>query len=196
MTGSDDELTRKWDRRHRNAEGPGEVAAVLADNLHLLPAKGDALDLACGRGANAIRLAQAGLRVTAWDLSAVAIERLNSTARTQRVSITAGVRDVIARPPEPESFDLILVSYFLERSLAPAIMRALSPGGLLYYQTFSVNAVSDSGPSNPAFRLQDNELLALFRPLKVRFYREEGRLGECRMGIRDIAMLVAEKPVA
>jgi tellurite methyltransferase len=194
MSESDGGLMRKWDRRHRDADGQGAVAVVLAENIHLLPAEGDALDLACGRGANAIRMARAGLRVTAWDLSAVAIERLNSAAREQRVSIAAEVRDVIALPPEPESFDLILVGYFLERALAPVLIRALRPGGLLLYQTFSVNAVSDNGPSNPAFRLQDNELLELFQPLRVRFYREEGRLGNCRLGIRDIAMLVAEKP--
>jgi len=194
MSESDGELMRKWDRRHRDADGPGAVAGVLAENIHLLPAEGDALDLACGRGANAIRMAQAGLRVTAWDWSAVAIERLNSAAREQRVSIAAEVHDVIALPPEPVSFDLILVGYFLERALAPALMQALRPGGLLMYQTFSVNAVSDNGPSNPAFRLQENELLELFQPLRVRFYREEGRLGNCRSGIRDIAMLVAEKP--
>ena len=188
-------LRQKWDQRHTSAAGVGEVAAVMAENIHLLPATGSALDLACGRGASAIRLAQAGLRVTAWDLSPVAIERLDSAAREQAVSVDAEVRDVIARPPEPESFDLILVSYFLERGLTPAIIRALRPGGLLFYQTFSIDAVSDCGPSNPAFRLQQNELLALFWPLKVVFYREEGRIGNGQLGTRDIAMLVAQKPV-
>ena len=194
VTDPNEALKQKWDQRHASAEGIGDVAAVLAENIHLLPPAGDALDLACGRGASAIRLARAGLRITAWDLSPVAIERLNSAAREQRLAIAAEVRDVIARPPAPESFDLILVSYFLERALAPAIIQALRPGGLLFYQTFSVNAVSDCGPSNPAFRLQENELLKLFQPLKVRVYREEGRLGDCRFGTRDIAMLVAQKP--
>lgn len=96
--------------------------------------------------------------------------------------------------PGPGSFDLILVSYFLERALAPAIIQALRPGGLLFFETFCVDAVSDSGPSNPAFRLGRNELLALFRPLEVVFYREEGRIGETRLGVRDIAQLVARKP--
>lgn len=195
MPDPNEELIRKWDQRHKAAEGVGDVAAVLVDNIHLLPATGEALDLACGRGASAIRLAQAGLRVTAWDLSSVAIDRLNSAARKQGVSINTAIRDVIERPPEPESFDLILVSYFLERALAPAIMQALRPGGVLFYQTFSTVAVSDCGPSNPAFRLRENELLELFQPLKVRFYREEGRLGNCHLGTRDIAMLVAQKVV-
>ncbi len=194
MTDLQEDLKRKWDRRHGLAEGLGEVARVVADNNHLLPVAGEALDLACGRGASAVYLAQAGMQVTAWDLSPVAIERLSKTASQQEVSVTAEVRDVIAMPPAAETFDLILVSYFLERALVPSIIQALRPGGLLFYQTFSVNAVSDTGPSNPAFRLQENELLDLFQSLQVRFYREEGHLGNCQMGTRDIAMLVAERP--
>lgn len=186
-------LREKWNQRHAAADGHGEVAAVLLHNCHLLPARGRALDLACGRGASAVWLAARGFDVSAWDLSPVGIERLQTLARESGVELSGAVRDVIAQPPEPSSFDLILVSYFLERSLAPAIIAALRPGGLLFYQTFSVNAVSDCGPSNPDFRLADNELLRLFQPLSVRSYREEGRLGDCSQGVRDIAWLVAER---
>ena len=103
------------------------------------------------------------------------------------------MRDVVQQLPAPHSFYVILVSFFLERELVPALIAALRPGGLLFYQTFSRVAVSDCGPSNPAYRLDDNELLQLFRPLRVRFYREEARLGDVTRGYRDVAMLVAEK---
>jgi hypothetical protein len=53
--------------------------------------------------------------------------------------------------------------------------------------------VGEEGPSNPAFYLADNELLELFRSLKLRVYREENRLGDLHKGSRDIAMLVAER---
>ena len=195
MSESGQGLREKWDRRHGEAEDLGRVAAVLEQNGHLLPAGGEALDLACGRGASSLWLAARGLRVSAWDLSPVAIERLTRAAVARGLDIETEVRDVIARPPQAERFDLILVSYFLERSLTARLTAALRPGGLLFYQTFSHNAVSDCGPSNPDFRLADNELLALFPSLRVRFYREEGRLGDITLGERDIAMLVAEKPV-
>ncbi|MCB1851415.1 MAG: methyltransferase domain-containing protein [Gammaproteobacteria bacterium] len=194
MQDVDRELARKWDQRHATALDSGSVAALLVENNHLLSRNGEALDLACGRGASALYLARRGMRVTAWDLSAVAIDRLQQSAREQGMTIACAVRDVIAFPPWPGSFDLILVSYFLERSLAPAIIQALRPGGLLFFETFCVDAVSESGPSNPAFRLGRNELLVLFRPLEVVFYREEGRIGETRLGVRDIAQLVARKP--
>lgn len=169
------------------------MAEVLAQNTHLLPAKGDALDLACGRGANALHLATAGLRVSAWDLSPVAIDRVILTAERQGVEITAEVRDVVLQPPAPDSFDVILVSYFLERTLAPFLIESLRPGGLLFYQTFTREAVSDCGPRNPAYRLAENELLQLFQSLRVRCYREEGRLGDIDRDCRDIAMLVAQR---
>jgi 2-polyprenyl-3-methyl-5-hydroxy-6-metoxy-1,4-benzoquinol methylase len=193
-TGDTEELRVRWDKRHQEAEGVGNPAKVLLENLHLLPSKGDALDLACGRGANALLLAEAGLRVQAWDLSSVAIERLQAEADSQGLDIQAQARDVITQPPSPGSCDVIVVSHFLDRSLAPQIIEALRPGGLLFYQTFSQVAVTDRGPDNPAFRLADNELLGLFSALLVRAYREEGRLGDTSRGWRDIAMLVAEKP--
>lgn len=183
----------RWDRRHGEAPDLGQVARVLAENDHLVTPGGDALDLACGRGASALHLARLGLRVSAWDLSPVAIERLSRAAEAEGLRIDARVRDVVERPPPALGFDLILVSYFLERALVPHILAALRPGGLLFYQTFTRTAVSDLGPSNPEWRLADNELLQLFQPLRLRVYREEGRLGDLQRGCRDIAMLVGEK---
>ncbi|WP_240905903.1 hypothetical protein [Thiorhodococcus mannitoliphagus] len=71
---------------------------------------------------------------------------------------------------------------------------ALRPGGLLLYQTFSREAVTDRGPSNPDYRLAPNELLRLFPGLIVRAYRDEGCVGDTRRGTRDIAFLVAQAP--
>jgi SAM-dependent methyltransferase len=187
------DLLAMWNQRHTEAEGLGQVATVLEQNSHLIAPHSSALDLACGRGANALYLARLSMKVTAWDLSPVAIERLDTAAHAENLMLTTAVRDVIAIPPETESFDLILVSYFLDRTLAPAIIRALKPGGLLFYQTYTQAAVSDDGPSSSRFRLADNELLELFDSLKVRVYREEGLLGNTQQGWRDRAMLVAEK---
>ncbi|MCP4996121.1 MAG: methyltransferase domain-containing protein [Gammaproteobacteria bacterium] len=193
MNQTEEELRAKWDQRHQDAEDPGHVARVLEENLYLLPARGKALDLACGRGANALALATAGLDVHAWDLSSVGIARLDVAALEQGLTVHAAVRDVIKNPPEPNTFDVILVSYFLDRNLVSAIVSALKPGGLLFYQTFSQLAVSDCGPTSADFRLAENELLHLFRELKVRVYREESTLGDTCNGWRDLAMLIAEK---
>ena len=192
--GSSDDLRAKWDARYRAADRIPPPALVLAENLHLLPAAGRALDLACGLGENALLLAERGLFVSAWDLSPVAIERLKREAAGRGLGVTAEVRDVQTQPPGAEGFDVILVAHFLDRVLAPAIAAALRPGGLLLYQTFTREAVTAQGPTSPAYRLAPNELLRLFPGLLVRSYREEGRCGDLSRGVRDLAMLVGEKP--
>ncbi len=165
----------------------------LGSHRHLLPASGTALDVACGLGANALLLAEHGLTTHAWDNSSVAIDKLRGRAQAHRVSVEAAVRDVIAHPPGSESFDIIVVTRFLERGLAPQLTRALRVDGLLFYQTFTRTRVSDVGPSNPDYRLADGELLVMFSALQVLVYREEGKVGDISRGFRDEAMMVARK---
>ncbi len=185
----------KWDRIYRDREqGPLEAAEVLKQNQHLLPASGMAMDLACGLGANSLLLAQAGLTVLSWDISPVAIDKLSAIAAERDLPINAEVVDVEKQPPPTDSLDVLVVSHFLSRSLAPALIAALKPGGLLFYQTYCRAKVSQRGPSNPDYLLEDNELLTLFSGLRLRVYREESVLGEPDAGWRDQAMLVAEKP--
>ncbi len=184
--------TDKWDARYRQAR-ESSPAQVLLDNRHLLPASGTALDVACGVGANALLLAEHGLTTHAWDNSSVAIDKLRGRAQAHGVSVEAAVRDVIAHPPGSESFDIIVVTRFLERGLAPQLTRALRVDGLLFYQTFTRTRVSDVGPSNPDYRLADGELLVMFSALQVLVYREEGKVGDISRGFRDEAMMVARK---
>lgn len=168
-------------------------ALVLQQNAFLLPNTGSALDLACGIGSNAIFLAKSGLNTSAWDISAIAIESLQSYSQENNLGITAEARDVKQQPPAVNSYDVICVSYFLERSLAIDIINALKPNGLLFYQTFIEEKVTDAGPSNPEYRLQENELLTLFSPLHILSYQEHGKVGDIKKGFRDAAMLVAQK---
>lgn len=185
----------KWNQRHGKAENEGRPAQVLLRNLHLLPASGKALDLACGRGANALLLAERGLETHAWDFSPVALERLNTAAAGRRLSLHTEVRDVVASPPEPGSFDVILVSFFLERKLVPHLIDALRPGGRIYYQTFTREVHMDRGPANLHWRLEKNELLHLFRELDVHYYREDGKTARVQTDTSDLALLVAAKGV-
>ncbi len=138
-----------WDRRYRDTpDAPPSPTAVLRDYAHLLPSRGHALDLACGRGGNALLLARAGLAVDAWDLSAVAIVQLDAVAAREGLAVVTQVRDVVAEPPPAACYDAITVGYFLDRRIAPAIAQALRPGVLLFYQTFGPERVGDRGPRN------------------------------------------------
>lgn len=185
---------RKWDHIYTdNDKDTGKPCRVLSSHYHLLPPTGDALDLACGRGANALFLAARGYATRAWDISGVALERLADRARRLGLPLKTEQRDVTASPPQPASFDIIVVSRFLDRTLAPAICAALRERGLLFYQTFIRENVSDFGPHNPDYRLRANELLHLFQSLHVIYYHEEGTTGNTERGFRDEAMLIAQK---
>lgn len=164
----------KWDRIYRvrvAGETPGP-ARVLAEHADCLPRSGTALDLACGLGGNALFLARCGLETTAYDISPVALERLAESARVEGLAVAVEARDVVARPPAADGFDVVVVSRFLDRDLVPALMAALRPGGVLFYQTYTVG--SPTGPSNPAYLLRPGELRLLFGELEPLAYREEG----------------------
>ncbi len=184
----------KWDRIYADAGWPAP-ARVVRENEHLLPLRGRVLEVACGLGANALLLARRGLDVTAWDLSPVAVERLRRRAEREGLPLRAEVRDVTVAPWPGEAWDVIVVSRFLDRAVCAAMRQALKPGGLLMYQTFVRDPVTSVGPSNPAYRLAENELLRLFSGLIVRAYREEGHCGDRCRGWRDEAYLVAQKPM-
>lgn len=185
-------LREKWDAIYRDG-AVGAPARVLLDFAHLLPASGSALDLACGMGANGLFLAVHGLTTQAWDISPVAVAQLHERARRDQLPLSVQACDVSATPPSPDTFDVIVVSHFLDRSLMPALMAALRPQGLLFYQTFTRERVDDSGPRNPEFRLAANELLQLCAPLHVLAYREEGSVGDTQQGWRNLAYIVAQR---
>lgn len=164
---------QKWNNRYRDKQLIPEACYVLQQHAALLPEQGDALDLACGMGGNAVFLARQGLNTVAWDFAANAIENLNQYARQHQLPLRGEVRDVCAHPPETQGFDVIVVSQFLERDLCPALVAALKPGGLLYYQTFARDRFDPAiGPQNPEFLLAENELPSLFSQLKTAFYCE------------------------
>ena len=191
----DKKIQEKWDRIYTVEHvGQQPPCALLAENLHLLPHRGHALDLACGLAGNALALIQHGLTAEAWDISPVVVDKLNHYAANHNIPLTARTSDLTAANLQPGQYDVISVSHYLQRELAPAIVAALKPNGLLFYQTFVRDTTPDySGPSNPDFLLKEGELLQLFAALRPVFYREEGTLGNHQQGQRNIAQLVAQK---
>lgn len=193
----DQKSKNKWNSIYSNAEIKSQnVSKGLFDNEHLIANDGHALDLACGTGGDAIFLASKGLTVDAWDISDTVTDKISRFAEENKLNINAEARDINVSPPENNSYDLITIAHYLERSLAPVLIAALKPGGLLFYQTFTREVTpSYTGPSNPDFRLGENELLSLFKGLKVVVYREEGLLGDTAVGFRNEALLIAQKPI-
>ena len=105
----------------------------LTGNQHLLPASGNALDLACGSGRHAIWLAGHGFRTVAVDRDAAAIDALNQEAARRGLPVRTQVVDLENGQSflEPASFDLIVVVHYLHRPLFPSLVSALRTGGVL-----------------------------------------------------------------
>jgi SAM-dependent methyltransferase len=188
-----EDIGLKWDKKYRSKKDlSGKPANVLTTNLHILPANGIALDLACGTGANAIMLAEYGLKTVAWDVSKVALTYLNNISKSAKLNITTEYRDVTISPPEPGSFDVIVVAHFLDRSIVRHLISALKLNGLLFYQTFTKARTKKPSPDNPVYKLDENELLRLFNNLTIRYYREEGQ-SDTDDKYQGLAMLVGQK---
>ncbi len=189
----DEKARKKWNDIYSKERSSESLAVtVLRDNLHLLPESGRALDLACGLGANALLLANRGFDTHAWDCSDIALEKLLERAASEGLTIKTELRDVVENPPEKNSFDIIVVSRFLDRSIINNIIDAVKTGGLIFYQTYTVNKLDTYGPTSVEYLLKENELLDLFSSLSILFYREDGQTGDMSSGNRNEAMLVSK----
>jgi tellurite methyltransferase len=194
----------EWDVRHREAaqNGPAEPASIVSEWLPLLPG-GPALDLACGSGRHTLLLASRRQAVTAVDWSGTALDILESRARKAKLHVSRdeaanlaesekrGIRLIQANLEEirlPEvAFSLILSLQYLQRSLFAQMERALKPGGMLLFETFTKAQLNYSGgPRNPSHLLELGELRTAFPELHLLFYRE------LNAG-QGIASLVAQK---
>lgn len=113
-------------------------AQLVAQASDLQP--GEALDVGSGEGADAIWLASRGWRVTAVDVSAVALERGARQAAAESEQLAAQITwrqaDLFTWDPGPAQFDLVSAQFMylpapaLE-SLHSRLAAAVRPGGTL-----------------------------------------------------------------
>jgi tellurite methyltransferase len=160
---------------------------------------GNALDIAGGAGRHSIWLAQRGWRTRLLDISDVGVKLAERNASRalgpvrKEFLISAEVTDLNQMQDfGVEQYDLVLVFFYLQRELFPALIKALKPGGFLLYKTYTTDqqrfsgGPSKSGPTHPMFLLKPNELLQAFQTLRVLHYHEATR-------DRGVAELVAQK---
>jgi 2-polyprenyl-3-methyl-5-hydroxy-6-metoxy-1,4-benzoquinol methylase len=168
-------------------------ASWLVDNSDLLPRRGRVLDVACGKGRHALWMAARGFEVHAIDRDSDLIDAIDEIARRSQLRIRANVIDLETEPPPDlggSEYDVVLGFNYLHRPLMPALVRALKPGGRIFYETFTIRQAELGHPRNPAFLLKDGELARLLAPLAVLRSREGEFDG------RFLASIVAERLVA
>lgn len=173
----------------------------LVEQLHRFP-KGKALDVAAGHGRHSLFLASHGYRVDAIDRDTKALGQLAETARARALTdITT--REIDLEQPAPydpglgkEIYDVIVVFFYLYRSLFPSLIEALKPGGFLAYETFTIdNYFHHRHPKRWEFCLAPNELLRLTSGLQVLHYDEGGHAKGRTSDLTYTAQLLAHKPM-
>ncbi len=127
----------QWDARYaeRDQVWSGAPNGTLVAELDGRAA-GRALDVGCGEGADAIWLAGQGWRVTATDISAVALDRARRAAQVAAVEVDWRLVDIADGPPEPGGFDLVTTHYPALRhtddgAAIRGLLGAVAPGGTL-----------------------------------------------------------------
>jgi SAM-dependent methyltransferase len=138
---SDPFSQESWDERYRSRSAlwsRNPNAQLVAEAGDLTP--GTALDVGAGEGADAIWLATRGWRVTAVDLSPVALERGAAHASELGADIAGRIewlhRDVTSWDPGVGRYDLVSAQYLhLPPAPRQAMLRhlaaAVAPGGTL-----------------------------------------------------------------
>jgi SAM-dependent methyltransferase len=126
-----------WDDLYseKNQRWSGAPNGVLVTEVADLP-PGQALDLGCGEGADALWLASAGWVVTAVDISPVALERAKAVAGDAKVTWTHA--DLSTSTLPSATFDLVTALYFSvkrepEHRAVRNMLAAVAPGGTLLF---------------------------------------------------------------
>jgi SAM-dependent methyltransferase len=126
-----------WDDKYRADEQlwSGEPNGLLVAEASDLP-PGQALDLGCGEGGDALWLASRGWLVTAIDISRTALERAAAAAGDAKVSWTHA--DLRVSPPPAGSFDLVSALYLslprtADHRAMHSLLAAVAPGGTLLF---------------------------------------------------------------
>jgi 2-polyprenyl-3-methyl-5-hydroxy-6-metoxy-1,4-benzoquinol methylase len=132
-----------------------------------------ALDVAMGRGRHSLAIARAGFRTFGIDRNLDALRSAMTEARTQGIEIGAWCADLESFPLPQSRFDLIVVARYLQRGLFPSLVNALTPEGVLLYETFTTAQLKlGTGPASPAHLLAPGELKQSLAALDVLFYEE------------------------
>ena len=121
----------------------------------------------------------------AVDLCREKADRLGLTVET----VVADLEDY--RLPV-DTYDLIVNFHYLQRSLAGPIVRALKQGGVLFFESFTVDQLQYGyGPKDPAFLLRPGELREMFSGLETLLYYEGVVEGD--RGPKAVAQLIGRK---
>lgn len=175
-----------------------EPSRLVSEHLELLQRHRQnlpVLDLACGHGRNGLFLARQGVPVVFADRDATALASIREALQAGNCAGDVECVDLETGDPlAGRNFGAVLVFNYLHRPLIGSLRRAVSPGGVVLYETFTRPQAAIGKPGNPDFLLKPGELDSWFQDwcIVARFEGEErDQQGAVK---RAYASLVAIKP--
>jgi len=147
--------------------GSGAPSDWLLKWQHLLPTQASVLDLACGHGRQMQALQALGCQCLGVDRDPLALASAKAFGEVLQADLENQPWPLTSR-----TFDAVVVINYLWRSLFPAILGSLAPGGVLICETFAVGNETVGKPSNPNFLLKPGELLEVCADLRVVAYED------------------------
>jgi SAM-dependent methyltransferase len=126
-----------WDEMYgrRDQVFSGAPNGVLVTEVTDIP-PGQALDVGCGEGGDALWLARRGWLVTAVDISRIALQRAARTGADTAGRVSWTHADLTTMPPPAGAFDLVSVQYFplphqSDHAALRGLLAAVASGGTL-----------------------------------------------------------------
>lgn len=184
----------RWKARYAaDARLDRPPSAWVAERIEWLREGRPVLDLACGSGRHAMVIAAKGRPVVALDF----VESAVRLAAGRHPMVQGVVADALHLPIACGRLGGIVCVNFLERSIFPSLQELLEQGGLLIYETYTLDQLQlvregrARAPSDPRYLLERGELLRLVHPLTVLDWRE-GYV-EDEAGSRYVASVVARR---
>jgi len=188
-----------WDQRYEGSElvwsgDPNIFLPPLVEGV----APGTALDAACGEGRNAIWLARQGWDVTAFDFSAVAIDK--ATEYAGKTNVKWVVADATSFEPT-KKFDLVVI-FYLHLPTVPFTQAfthavdALAPGGTLFAVGHALANIEQGvgGPPSPEIQWTVDGISPLLTGLDVIELEERERFVESADATAIDLVVWATKP--
>jgi len=174
-----DDSLLKWDTKFRNEACVlgTNPSRFLVDNMELISSHvpgTNALDIACGEGRNSIYLAKRGFHVVGLDISEAGLEKGRQWMEREGVKIDFRLAN-LEQVEFTEQYDLILNCNFLLRDLIPKSVEALSPGGMLVFDTL-LDSPFVPTTHKKEFLLQPGELVKIFERFPGEILAQEERL--------------------